>query len=100
MKQKERQKKVVTHLRLETVNRGMRLFLISHDETGYFAHEVGNSTKWAQVTGSIELEAHRLNPQVRYGNQYKRSWKPKPFKSISQAYSVAIQTAQTNISYH
>jgi predicted esterase YcpF (UPF0227 family) len=87
-------------LTLQTLNRGTRSFIVSHNTKGYYAHELGEQTTWSQVTGKPELRAHRLNPTRRHGNQYGTWLKPKPFKYIIQAKAAAHKQAQTWISYH
>jgi hypothetical protein len=90
---------VILKIERDTVNRGTKLFLVSTNGKGYFAHEVGEKTQWAQVFGGEECKAHRLNPSTRYGNQYVRSWKPKPFKSIGDAMSRIAERANTHVQY-
>jgi hypothetical protein len=77
--------KMIQEMILPTANRGDQTFIISQSKKGYFAHELGGLTQFAQVVGGEERIAHRINKQVRYGNQHIRSWKQKPFSSIGEA---------------
>jgi hypothetical protein len=91
--------KVVVTLVMQTDNRGERMFLVSKNERGYFAHEVGERTQYAKVMNLGERYAHRINPQVRYGNQYIRSWKPKPFNDVNEAIGAARVRASETVRY-
>ena len=91
--------KVIQHLTLPTVNRGEKEFIISQTDKGFFAHELGDLTQWAKVFGGGEQKAHRLNPNRRIGNQYIRSWRPRPFKTIDRAISSIHEHANTSVQY-
>lgn len=92
-------KKVIVKIELETVNRGTKLFLVTTNGKGYFANEVGELTSFAKVTGTDDRTAHRINPSIRYGNQYTSSWKPKPYTNINEAIQAVNKHAQTMVQY-
>jgi hypothetical protein len=91
--------KVIVKIEKETVNRGIKLFLVSRNNKGYFAHEVGKPTQWMEVTGKEEYKAHQLNPTVRRGNQYGRFFRQKPFTTIDQAIKTIEESAIQNVQY-
>lgn len=92
--------KVLVKLELPTVNRGTKTFLVSKKgDSQYFAYELGDKTQWAIVTGSEEVHAHRLNDSMRYGNQYVKSWKQKPFTTIGEAMDRCKQHANISVMY-
>lgn len=89
----------IIRIERDTANRGIKTFIVSQNEKGYFAHELGDLTQWAKVTGNGELAAHRLNPTVKRGNQYGRYFKQKPFTSISEAMTAITERADTKTWY-
>lgn len=90
---------VIVKIERETINRGTKEFIISRCKNGYLAHELGKLLEICTVIGGNERYAHRLNKMTRYGNQYVRSRKPKPFTTIEQAMNAIIDNADTKISY-
>ncbi len=70
---------------IQHINANDRQFIISQTDKGYFAHELGELTQWAIVTGNGERKAHRINPARRFANQYGAFWRPIPFKSLQDA---------------
>lgn len=91
--------KVIVKVSLDTVNRGKKLFLISKNDKGYFANEVGELTEISKVTGGDQRYCHRLNPSRKHGNQYGKFWRPKPFVTITEAMNKIQNHAQTNVRY-
>lgn len=90
---------VIEEIKMNTVNRGVKRFIISQNKKGYFAHELGGKTQWALVFNKSELKAHQLNPTRRTGNQYGRFYRPKPFTTIQDARKQIISTAFQSIQY-
>jgi hypothetical protein len=77
--------KVIDQFTLPTANRGTKTYVISATAKGFFAHELGELTPWAQVMATGERTAHRINPTVRRGNRWGRYFKPQPFRSFHSA---------------
>jgi len=84
---------------LDTVNRGIKTFIIGEGKGKYYCHELGELTQWAKVTGQEQYKAHRLNPTVKYGNQYGRFWRPKGYATVEQAKDRINEIANSAIQY-
>jgi hypothetical protein len=97
--EKNQTMKVIQQIPLPTVNRGIQTFIISVNKKGFFAHELGDLTQFAEVFKKQDRIAHRLNKQVRFGNQHIKSRKPKPFGSIEEAITAIREQANTTIIY-
>ncbi len=95
----KRSYEVVQKMELETVNRGKKSFLIGTANGKYFAHELGELTQWARVTGREEYTSHRLNPTKRYGNQYGKYFVPMGYATAGQAKNRCIEIANSAIQY-
>jgi len=82
---------------LPTPNRGETYFIISQCNKGLFwAHELGKKTQWAELFGTDERKAHRLNPSKRFGNQYGTFWRAVGFKTIQEAEQAISKAAETD----
>ncbi len=95
----KRSYEVIEKIELETVNRGKQNFLISTANGKYFAHELGELTQWAKVTGKEEYKSHRLNPTQKYGNQYGKYFVSKGYATAGQAKNRCIEIANSAIQY-
>lgn len=86
--------KVVDQMELPTNNRGIQTFIISQNEKGFYAHELGELTSWARAFGTGERKAHPLNPTRRYRYRGYR-FRPQPFPSAQEAKTVIQERAST-----
>jgi hypothetical protein len=99
----KKQKPVISHLvrkmELHTVNRGVRTFIISKNEQGYYASELGGATQWARITGTDEIKAHSLNKTRRIRGKYGYRFRPIPYTEITEAETAIHERANTKVIY-
>lgn len=92
--------KRVTSMNLNTVNRGVKQFIISVDKKGkYFAHEIGEKEQVAKVMNWEQYKAHRLNPTKRWRNQHSCGRYEVGMPTIIQAKQLAYNQANTHVQY-
>lgn len=84
---------------LPTSNRGVQTFIITKNEKGFYAYELGEATDWGKVTGSGERKARQVNKDRCFRNQYGRWFRPIPYVSIQEATTAIQQRALTSIQY-
>lgn len=63
---------------------------------GFYAHELGELTQWAQVFNTGERKAHRINPPVRVKGMKYIS---KPFNSEGEAMEAIKEHSEKNVQY-
>ncbi len=60
-------------------------YVISPLKKGFLASELGGLTPWAQVMGTQDRLAYRVNPEKSIGNQYRRQRVAIPYTSENEA---------------
>lgn len=91
--------KVILKIEQETINRGVREYVISRHPNGYLVFELGKLLEICLVIGGNERYAHRLNKTRKYGNQYGKYFRPIPFASIEIAMIEIKEYANINVWY-
>ncbi len=86
---------------IETLNLNNREFILSSEvrpcgKIGFYAHELGKLTQWAEVLNTGERKAHQINPSMRVKG---RRFIARPFNTLLDAKNAAIERSNTKCWY-